>query len=430
MSSPFPPAGVQVLSVAELTRSLKALIEGEHPSVWVHGEVSNLARPASGHVYLTLKDEEAPLKAVVYRGVALRLRYDLTDGMQVIARGRLTIYTPRGEYQLLIEEVQPRGIGPLELAFRQLKEKLFTCGYFDPKRKRPLPRFPHRVALVTSGTGSAVRDVLEILARRWPLVEVWVYPVRVQGDEAAPEIAAALGYLNRVGRADGPTPIDVVLLARGGGSLEDLWPFNEELVAHAVYRSAIPVVTGIGHEDDLTIADLVADVRALTPSEAAERVVPDRDELTESLRATRLRLRNLLVGRLDQAQTRLQQLAGRPCFRYPLEPLRERERRLDELGERLSRSMRRRLEVAGHRVEAAAGRLDSLSPLKVLARGYSLTRTADSPRVLRHAAEVRPGDRIVTRLASGQLISRVEETFDDSAAGNGLHDPSHGGPRP
>src|SRR5262245_5147195 len=219
MTALFPPPGVQVLTVKELTRAIKELLEAEHPSVWVEGEVSNLARPTSGHVYLTLKDDEAPLRAVLYRGVALRMRFDLRDGMRVVVRGRLTVYTPRGEYQLLIEEVHPKGIGPLELAFRQLKERLSARGYFEPARKKPLPRIPRRVALVTSPTGSAVRDMLEVLARRWPAVEVWVFPVRVQGDDAAPQIAAAIGYLNQLRR-----DIDVILLGRGGGSLEDLWP--------------------------------------------------------------------------------------------------------------------------------------------------------------------------------------------------------------
>src|SRR5437763_292458 len=236
MSSPFPPAGVKVLTVGELTRAIKGTLEEGYASVWGVGGVSTLARPCSGHMSLTLKDDEAPLKAVLYRGIALRLRFDLQDGMRIIARGRLTLYMPRGEYQFLIEELQPKGIGPLELAFRQLKEKLSVRGYFDPRRKKKLPRIPRRIGLVTSPTGSAVRDMLEVLSRRWPATEVWVCPVRVQGEGAAEEIAAALALLNRIGGA-GPTPIDVLILGRGGGSLEDLWPFNEEVVAPALYTS-------------------------------------------------------------------------------------------------------------------------------------------------------------------------------------------------
>src|SRR4051812_33073309 len=365
MTALFPPAGVVVYSVGELTRSIKELIEDAHPSVWVQGEVSNLARPASGHLYLTLKDESAPLRTVVYRGVALRLRYDLRDGMQVVARGRLGVYEPRGEYQFIVEEIQPRGIGPLELAFRQLKERLSLLGYFDPAHKKPLPRYPRRVCLVTSPTGSAVRDLLEVLGRRWPSLEIWVCPVRVQGDGAAGEIAAALNLLDRFAGE-----LDVIIVARGGGSLEDLWPFNEEAVAHAIHRSRVPVVTGIGHEDDLTIADLVADQRALTPSEAAERVAPDRAEIAQVLYGLDSRLRSLLARRLEQAKERLAQLADRPCLRRPIERIRDNERRLDELGERLRRALEVHVERGRQRLESATGRLHGLSPLAVLGRGY------------------------------------------------------------
>src|SRR5262249_20049606 len=278
MSAPFVPQGVTVLSIGELTRQGKGLIEGEFPEIWVSGEVSNLGGPSSGHLYLTLKDSEAQLRTVIYRGIALRLKFDLKDGVEVIARGRLNVYVPRGEYQLSVEQLQPKGIGPLELAFQQLREKLFVKGYFDPKRKKRLPRFPRRVVLVTSPTGAAVRDMLEVLGRRWPAAEVWVCPVPVQGDGAGLKIAEAIGRLNRL------REIDVMIVGRGGGSLEDLWAFNEECVAQAIFASHIPVVSGVGHETDHTIADMVADVRALTPTEAAERVVPSRDELLDGLR--------------------------------------------------------------------------------------------------------------------------------------------------
>jgi exodeoxyribonuclease VII large subunit len=408
MAALFPPAGVVVYRVGELTRALKELIEDAHPNVWVQGEVSNLARPASGHLYLTLKDEDSPLRTVIYRGVALRLRYDLRDGMQVVARGRLSVYEPRGEYQLLVEEIQPRGVGPLELAFRQLKERLSALGYFEPSRKKPLPRYPRRVCLLTSATGSAVRDLLEVLARRWPALEVWLCPVRVQGDGAAAEIAAALGLLDRF--AD---RLDVVILGRGGGSLEDLWPFNEEVVAHAIARSRIPVVTGIGHEDDLTIADLVADQRALTPSEAAERVAPDRAEVAQTLDGLRGRLRVLLLRRLEQSRARLEQLADRPCLRRPLERVRDGERKVDEVAERLRRALQVSVERGRRRLEAAAGRLHGLSPLAVLGRGYSLTRRLDDLSVVRRPEQVAAGDWIVTQVQTGRIVSRVETAAPD-----------------
>jgi exodeoxyribonuclease VII large subunit len=409
MPIPFPPPGVSVLSIGELTRALKGLLEETHANVWVEGEVSNLSRPSAyGHQYLTLKDDEAPLKAVLYRAIALRMKYDLRDGMRVVARGRLTLYMPRGEYQLLIEEIQPKGIGPLELAFRQLKEKLSLKGYFDPKRKRRLPRIPRRIALVSSRSGSAVRDMIEILSRRWPAAEVWLAPVRVQGEGAAAEVAEAIDTLNRLHAAG--SALDVLVLGRGGGSLEDLWTFNEESVAQAIFHSRIPVVTGIGHEDDLTIADMVADVRALTPSEAAEKVVPDCNAVLDWLQGLETRFRNDLQSRLEMARARLRELARRPCFRRPLERIRQDERQLEEWNERLRRAAQFRLEQSRQRLAAQAAQLESLSPLNVLARGYSLTRKEGETILVHDAGQVRAGERLVTRLQHGEIISRVEET--------------------
>jgi exodeoxyribonuclease VII large subunit len=409
MPAPFPPPGVKVLTIGELTRAIKGMLEETHANVWVEGEVSNLSRPSSyGHQYLTLKDDEAPLKAVLYRAIALRMRFDLRDGMRVIVRGRLTLYMPRGEYQLLIEEIQPKGIGPLELAFRQLKEKLSLKGYFDPKRKRKPPRIPRRIVLVTSPSGSAVRDMLEILSRRWPAAEVWICPVHVQGEGAAAEVAEAIGALNRL--AVGGRTIDVLVVGRGGGSLEDLWTFNEECVARAIFHSRIPVVTGIGHEDDLTIADMVADLRALTPSEAAEKIVPDRAAVLDWLTGLESRFRTDLRRRLETARSSLAELARRPCLRRPLERIRQEEEHLDDWNERLQRAMQRRVEQLHEQLKGRAARLESLSPLNVLARGYSLTRKQDEAAMLHDAEQVQAGERLVTRLQHGEIISRVEET--------------------
>jgi exodeoxyribonuclease VII large subunit len=402
-----------VLTVGELTRAIRQQLEEAFSNVWVEGEVSNLARPISGHQYFTLKDDTAPLDAVLYRGVGLRLKFDLADGMHVIARGRLTVYEPKGKYQFAIEEIQPKGVGPLELAFRQLKEKLSVKGYFDPRRKKPLPRIPRRIVLVTSPTGSAVRDMLETLTRRWPAVEIWVCPVRVQGEGSVLEIVAALATLNRLQPADG-MPIDLLILGRGGGSLEDLWTFNEEAVAEAIAASRIPIVTGIGHEDDMTIADMVADKRYLTPTDAATHSVPDRVEVLKWLEGLEDKLRDKVRTRLDAARTRLDELASRRCFRQPLERVREEERRLDEWSDRMARAVRQRLEQAAHRVEAITARLEGLSPLNVLARGYSLTRKENEQTVLRTTEQIRPGDRLVTQLSQGRIFSRVEETTLDS----------------
>jgi exodeoxyribonuclease VII large subunit len=404
------PTNAKVLTVGELTRAVKGLLEEAFTSVWVSGEVSNLARPASGHIYLSLKDADAQLRAVIWRSVALRLRFDPVDGQEVIARGRMTVYPPRGDYQFAIEELHVKGVGAQELALRQLKEKLFRLGYFAPERKKPLPRFPRRLALLTSPTGAAVRDMLEILTQRWPTTEVWVCPVRVQGEGAAETIAAALGVLNRLHRS-GSLPLDVAILGRGGGSAEDLWEFNAECLAHAIFASDIPIVSAVGHEIDLTIADLVADYRALTPSQAATVVTPDVTELWQGLLETEARLRSALLGRVEQAKQRLDDLATRRAFRLPLEHIHDQEQRLDDWGERLRRSVRQRLTLAKERVEATAGRLESLSPLNVLSRGYSLTRREADHTLLRHAEHVQPGDRLVTTVQHGTIVSRVEEVM-------------------
>jgi exodeoxyribonuclease VII large subunit len=403
------PSGIKVLTVGELTRQVKGVMEEAFPPVWVSGEVTNLSRPSSGHIYLTLKDPESRVRAVIWRSAVQRLRVALRDGLEVVARGRLSVYVPHGEYKLEIDTLMPKGMGALELALRQLKEKLARLGYFAPERKKKLPLFPRRAAVITSPTGAAVRDILEVLARRWPALEVWICPVRVQGDGAAQEIAAAITTLNRF------AAIDVMIVGRGGGSSEDLWAFNCDCVAQAIFTSRIPVVSAVGHEIDLTIADLVADCRALTPSEAAERIVPDQLEIKQALNKSEARLRTLLLQRLESACRRLDGLAERRCFRQPLEKLRDHERKLDEIGERLQRSLRQRLVGLQQHLKAQAGRLESLSPLNVLARGYSLTRKEADRTVVHQAAQVLPGDYIVTTLQQGRIRSRVESTQENGA---------------
>jgi exodeoxyribonuclease VII large subunit len=397
------PLGIKVLSVGELTRDVKMLMEDAFPAVWVSGEISNVSRPSSGHIYLTLKDNEAQLRAVLWRSSARAMRFQLQDGLAVIARGRISVYAARGEYQLVIEHLQPKGMGALELALRQLRERLLALGYFAPERKKPLPRFPKRAALITSPSGAAVRDILEVLGRRWPALEVWICPVRVQGDGAGQEIAAALARVNRLGR------IDVIIIGRGGGSAEDLWAFNEECVAHALFHSRIPVVSAVGHEIDLTIADQVADRRALTPSEAAELVVPHREELLERLSGTEAQIRKLLLQRLEFARRRLDEVLQCRVFRLPLERLQERERWLDDFDDRLRRAVRLHLGQAAERLASQAARLETLSPLNVLSRGYSLTRREADQVIVRHAHQVAAGDRLMTDVQHGRILSRVEE---------------------
>jgi exodeoxyribonuclease VII large subunit len=403
MNNPTVSSGVKVLSVSELTGQVKGMLEEEFASIWVCGEITALKKHQSGHWYFSLKDAGAVLPAVMFRGPNLRVRFDPKDGMEVIARGSLNVYPPQGKYQLKVEELIPKGLGAQEAALRQLKEKLAAKGYFHPERKRPLPRFPKRLALVTSPSGAAVRDMLEILGRRWPATEVWVCPVRVQGETAAGEIASALALVNRVGT------VDVIILGRGGGSTEDLGAFNDERVADAIFSSGIPVVSAIGHEIDVTVADLVADKRALTPSEAAELVVPDRGEMLKKLAEMNYRFGELLGGRLESARRRLADFADRRVFRRPLDRINDLDQNLDVLGDWLNRGMRQRLERWRQVVQTSAARLETLSPLNVLSRGYSLTKRACDDKVVRSADQVRPGDLLVTVLERGQLTSRVEQ---------------------
>jgi exodeoxyribonuclease VII large subunit len=396
-------AAPQTLTVSELTARIKDMLEGSFPAVWVSGEISNFSRPQSGHCYFTLKDDIAQIRAVMWRGTALKLKFAMSDGLEVLCRGHLDVYAPRGSYQLVVDELEPKGVGALELALRKLREKLSAEGLFDPARKRPLPVFPKRIAFVTSPTGAAVRDFLEVLRRRWRGVEVLIIPARVQGDGSVTEIVAGIRAANRLK----PAP-DVLIVGRGGGSLEDLWSFNEEAVVRAIAASRIPTVSAVGHEIDVTLADLVADVRALTPSEAAERVVPASDELVARLRQHRERLRVASLRRLVFARTRLEGIASQRPFRRPFDIIHDRSRRLDELALHGAAGLRGLLHDRQRRFANLAGKLQSLSPLAVLERGYSITQDSKTGKVIRTAAQLRAGQTIATRLAEGTVTSRVE----------------------
>lgn len=411
---------VQPQSVTEITHEIKELIEVNLDSVCVCGEVSNCKAASSGHMYLTLKDETAQLAAVMWRTAASRLPFRLQDGMQVVAMGAIEVYPARGSYQLIINRIFPQGVGALELALRQLKEKLAAEGLFEAERKRPIPRLPNRIALITSPQGAAVRDMLQVITRRWPSANLVIVPVAVQGANAAPEIAAALKYVHQI------PGVDVVICGRGGGSLEDLWAFNEEVVARAIAACRVPVISAVGHEIDITIADLVADVRALTPSEAGELVVPNRADVLAALDSVRDRLVGGLKQRAIKARLRLDALASRPVLKNPSQRIRQLAEHLDDLDDRLKRSMNQRLEHSKQQLAALTQSLDALSPLGVLSRGYSVTfRTTDSSvdgdrenalttrTLVRRATELQPGDQLLTYLDHGRVVSRVEQ-IDDS----------------
>ncbi len=395
----------KVHTISEITQRIKNSIEEEFWEVWTVGEVSNISRPGSGHVYMTLKDKYAQLQAVMFRNVAARVPFTLKTGMEVIAFGSISVYAPRGQYQLVIEVVEPRGIGPLQLAFLQLKERLEKEGLFDPAHKKPLPFLPRRVTIVSSLSGAALRDMLKILRTRSPQVEVIIYPVRVQGEGAGEEIALAVTDINN-NRSN--TPVDVIIVGRGGGSIEDLWAFNEEVVARSIYASEIPVISAVGHEIDFTISDLVADLRAPTPTAAAQMVVPVRDELLEMMDTLISRIHNAARGRLEGARNRLMEFPRRYGFRQPLETVHRYRARVEELSCGFSRGMGHLLTLKRERLAGTGNKLEGLSPLKVLARGYSIT-TKDG-EVLTAAKGLRRGDRIETRFHKGSAVSVIEKT--------------------
>jgi exodeoxyribonuclease VII large subunit len=407
-------------SVTQLTREIKHLVEGEIGLQWVTGEVSNCRPARSGHVYFTLKDQNSQIAAVVWRLTAERLKFQVKDGMEVVAMGPVEVYAARGSYQLIVNQLMPKGVGALETALRQLKEKLEKEGLFEQERKRPIPRIPKRIALITSPTGAAVKDMLQVITRRWPAARIIIMPVAVQGDAAASQIAYALRNVHRI------PDVDVVVTGRGGGSLEDLWAFNEEPVARAIAECPIPVVSAVGHEIDVSIADLVADVRALTPSEAGELVVPSRDELFAELTSLQDRLVTGLRRKADRARLQLDAVASRRVFTNPQQVVRQFSEQLDELSERIEAAARRRIERERQTLAQASGTLEALSPLGVLARGYSMTFLADGDEsdsegvvsrraLLREAGDASPGERLLTYLQSGQIVSRVESVSENAA---------------
>lgn len=396
------------LSVSQLTGMIKEVLEGTFPDLWVAGEISDLSQSHAGHIYFTLKDAKAQLRAVIWAASAARLRFRPQDGMEVLCRGELNVYPPRGSYQLMVRAIEPRGAGAQQLALRQLQAKLSAEGLFDPRHKQLLPRFPRRVAIVTSPTGAALRDFLEAVARRWPALAVTVIPARVQGEGAAEQIVRGIELAVRL-----PDRPDVLVVARGGGSVDDLWCFNDERVVRAMFAAPFPVVSAVGHEIDVTLADLVADVRAMTPTEAAELVAPSRDELRAGLGSVAGRMASALRRRAAQWRQRLDALAARRCFRRPLDGVHDLSRRIDELAARATRAARRRTQTETERLTSLAAQLDSLSPLAVLRRGYSVTRLAATGSVVDDAATLRPGDQVVTRLAKGEFQSRVEAIQND-----------------
>ncbi|HKQ35936.1 MAG TPA: exodeoxyribonuclease VII large subunit [Nitrospiraceae bacterium] len=450
LSQAAPPK--RILTVSELTGLLRTSIEEQFSDVWLEGELSNLRAPGSGHVYCTLKDKTSQIRAVLFRPSAVRLRFALQEGLQVIVRGRLTVYEPRGEYQIVLDTVEPKGIGALQLAFEQLKARLAAEGLFDQDRKKPIPAFPRTVGVVTSLTGAAIRDILAVLRRRWPTLHILIAPVQVQGESAGRQIAGALTALNDLGT------VDVIIVGRGGGSLEDLWSFNEEIVVRAIAASRVPVVSAVGHEIDVTLADFVADLRAPTPSAAAEAVVPVLAEIVERLRELKVRLGQVMLRhcaferqrldagirgvtdvrfRIQETMQRTDEMVGhlREMVQELLTTWRERvhgvQRDLSslnpilaikqglatvpQLSKRLEGQMGVVLAQHRHRIHATLAQLNTLSPLAILGRGYSILQTVPAGQILRRANDVEVGQELEAQLASGRLGCMVTRVCNDSS---------------
>lgn len=421
-----------VLEVSQVNSYIKEMLDADGllGGLCIRGELSNYKKYPSGHHYFTLKDGQSQLKCVMFRSSAMRLRFRPENGMMVQAAGRITVYPRDGVYQLYCVAMTPEGAGDLAVAFEQLKKKLAAEGLFDPAHKKPIPAYPHQIAIITSAAGAAVHDMLRIIRHRYPLAEVKLLPVRVQGEEAAGEIAAALGYANRYQLAD------LIITGRGGGSMEDLWAFNEEVVARAIYRSKIPVISAVGHEPDVTIADYVADLRAATPSNAAELCTPDQQELRQKIAAAQTRMASLLSRQLKNCRTQLELRKNARVLQSPENYLADRRQTLDVLTEKLGRTMANRLTkeagqlalcrqrlstaenavLAGERkrLETSAARLDAMSPLKVLSRGYSITENNRGAAIV-SASSLHPGDHITIRFHRGSADARVEQVREEQS---------------
>ena len=394
------------LSVSELNARIKGLIESDPVlgSVYVRGELSNYKVYPSGHHYFTLKDAESSLRCVMFRSAASKLRFRPESGMRVTAWGRVAVYPRDGAYQLYCEGLMPEGAGDLQVAYEQLKAKLAAEGLFDPAHKKPIPRYPERIAVITSSAGAAVHDIIRVLRKRWPVAKVVLLPVRVQGVEAPPEIAGALRYANKYRVAD------VIITGRGGGSIEDLWAFNDERVARAIYASELPVISAVGHEPDVTIADFVADLRAATPSNAAELVAPDVSELRDAIRSASVRLDQAIGRGLSQRRTALTELASRRVMQSPTGFIDQRRLELDSIRLRLDAAATGRLHRERQEFARLAAKLDALSPLKVLGRGYSIALDAEG-RAVREAGQLKAGDKLDLRLSRGGAKCLVESVY-------------------
>jgi exodeoxyribonuclease VII large subunit len=402
------PAERRVYTITQITREIKLILETSFPTIWVEGEISNFKRHSSGHMYFVLKDENAQIPAVMWRNHNLRLFFTPQDGMKVLAQGNISVYEKRGYYQFEVIQMQPAGIGELQLAFEQLKQRLRAEGLFEEKHKKPIPPFPERIGIVTSPTGAAIRDLVSVINRRFPGVQLILRPVRVQGEGAAEEIAQAIREFNEYGE------VDLLIVGRGGGSLEDLWPFNEEIVARAIFESEIPIISAVGHEIDFSISDFVADLRAPTPSAAAELAVRNREELADYIQNRMQKIFRLLRDRLTYYREKVQHLEASYALRRPSDVIKQYRQRVDELHHNLRVRYAHLLQSRQQVVEGLQKQLAALSPASILQRGYTLCFSEDG-KLVKTAESIQPQDRIHVQFYRGRLQSRVEKIDPDQS---------------
>lgn len=394
-----------ILSVSEVNKLIKDMFSREPTFTYmlIKGEISNFKLHFSGHAYFTLKDEKSVLKCVMFKSNFDRLNFSPVNGTKVIANGRISVYERDGAYQLYIEELHPEGFGELHIAFEQLKQKLNNEGLFDKKLKKNLPFLPRRIGVITSSTGAVIKDIISVASKRFYNVEIKLFPVKVQGPQAADQIAEALKLANTYGH------LDVIIVARGGGSIEELWPFNEEIVARAIFTSTIPVVSAVGHETDYTISDLVADVRAATPSAAAEIILPEKRALADGIKNCQMRLNSAINSKVANEKTKLTSIKNRTVFTYPYEIVNEKRIDIDNIYNNIIKSLRSIITISRSRLEGLSGKLNALSPLSILERGYSIALTSDLEKCVRSINDVMIGDRIDLITHDGKLQCRVEK---------------------
>ena len=412
MSMAEPPEGH--LTVTQLNELVKLRLEEDFPRLWVGGEITNLSLPGSGHAYFTLKDESCSVRAVMFKPYLMRYRKQLQEGKQVLLRCKPGLYTNRGEFQLLADEARLQGVGEQQLLLMQLKEKLKAKGYFEPSRKKQIPKFPKRIALITSATGSAIRDLLEVLGKRWPLAAIVIRSCRVQGELAPGEISAAIHLVNKVHNL-GKLDVDLLIVGRGGGSQEDLWAFNNELVADAIYHSTLPVISAVGHEDDLTIADLVADFRAVTPTEAACAATPDAASILAFLQETETYLAKAVSSKVTGLREHLKLLSNRKCFKTPTEWIHLKLQRIDDLSLRFKSASLAPLNSLKEKIIFLREKLESLSPLSTLKRGYSITLKLlpeKQTKLVTKPEDVSPGDFVKILLGEASILAQVKDIQD------------------